>query len=106
MPPVGVIRLASPVRLPKKNVHALHDGTAALGDSNLRADLCVHPADVAPKVGAVLVLRRRRPEHHRVVVVDGVAARRGQPLVLEVPGAIRSRRWHDPRCAPYPSEGR
>jgi hypothetical protein len=41
--------------------HALHDGAAALGNPELRADIGVHPAGGAPEVGAALVLQRRAP---------------------------------------------
>jgi hypothetical protein len=93
-PPVGVVLLAGLVRLPAVLQHGRHDRAAALGDPQLRADLGVHSADAAPEVGAVLVHRRRRPKHHRVEVVDGVATRRGQPRALEVRGALLSRGWY------------
>jgi len=48
--PVGIVRLAGLVRLSAVLEHALHDGTAALRDPQLRADLCVQPADAAPEV--------------------------------------------------------
>jgi hypothetical protein len=60
-PPVGIVHLVGIVCLLAVLEHALHDGVAAFGNPELRADIGVHPADGAPEVGAALVLQRRAP---------------------------------------------